>query len=54
MNSLPAPGLLLHSDASAMGFDDPLDETQAEARALNASFDRLAAAVERLEDTCLV
>ena len=37
-----------------MDFDDPLDEAEAEARTLNASGDRIAAAVERLEDTRLV
>ena len=50
MNSLPAAGRALHRDAAAVRLDDPLDEAEAEAGALDLRGDHVGGAIERLED----
>ena len=54
VNSLPAPGALRSDDASAVRFDDPLDEAEAEAGALDLRRDDVRRPVERLEDARLL
>ena len=54
VNVLPRPGSLCTDTRAAVRLDDALHEVEAEAAALNLPRDRLAAAIERLEDVLAI
>ena len=47
-------GLALHVNAASVGLDDSLDQTEAEAGALDLAGESAPAAEKRLEDACLL
>ena len=54
VNSLPAARRAADGDPAAVRFDDPLDQAQAEAGALDLRRDDVGRAIERLEDARLL